>query len=192
MAIVTSTEVKTLLQISGSTYDTLIETLIPIIQDEIVQYCNNPFHSTNIYYSASTIAFVDSDPDTMTDSDSGFVDAGFTDNIDLHIEGSEDNDSIVHVDTVVAGTLTLASGEYLIAESAGETITLTRVIWPKALKMIACEMINQRMSKQRLSGVKSESLADHSITFGESGGGYSQNIYKQLNKFRKLSWKNEI
>ena len=39
MAITTLTEVKALNQISGSTYDTTITVLIPLISDFIVTYC---------------------------------------------------------------------------------------------------------------------------------------------------------
>ena len=43
MAVITQDEVKTLLQISVSTYDDLIDFLIPIIEDSIKAYCNQSF-----------------------------------------------------------------------------------------------------------------------------------------------------
>lgn len=43
MAIITLSEVKTFLQISGTTKDALITALIPEIQGDIVEECNNTF-----------------------------------------------------------------------------------------------------------------------------------------------------
>lgn len=42
-AIITLDEVKILNQISVSTYDTLIQTYIPIIQSHIINYCRTDF-----------------------------------------------------------------------------------------------------------------------------------------------------
>ena len=71
------------------------------------------------------IAFVDSNPDTITDTGSGFVSAGFQSGQQIMVEGSTSNDGTYTIDTVAAGTLTLASGDSLTAESAGDTVTIT-------------------------------------------------------------------
>ena len=80
-----------------------------------------------VTYTSDTIAFVDSDPDTITDSDSGFLTAGFAAGMTIIISGAgEDgnNDTFHNVATVAAGTITLASSAALTAESAGEDITI--------------------------------------------------------------------
>jgi len=41
-------EVKIILGISGSTYDTQIQTLLPIVTNHIVNYCNNDFHLSEV------------------------------------------------------------------------------------------------------------------------------------------------
>lgn len=76
------------------------------------------------HYTASTIAFADSNPDTITDSGSGFVTAGFEAGQTLIVEGSNDNDGIYLIDSVVAGTITLQSSDSLTAETAGASVTL--------------------------------------------------------------------
>lgn len=43
MAVITVSEVKTLLQISDSSKDALITALIPMVQDEVIEYCNYGF-----------------------------------------------------------------------------------------------------------------------------------------------------
>jgi len=78
----------------------------------------------NVHYSADTIAFVDSDPDTITDSASGCVAAGFVAGQTIVVEGTTNNDGIYVIDTVAAGTITLTAAGELTAEVAGTTFTL--------------------------------------------------------------------
>ena len=190
MPLITTAQARTLLQISGSTYDTLIAAIIPPLQDFIVEYCNNPFHVSEKYIYASTISFADDDPDMINDSDSGFVDAGFTDGIDVHVENSEDNDGIYYVDTVTAGTLTLDSAEELIVEDAGYAITITRVKFPKGLRLPTAQLIGYLMQKEKMNGISSKSLADYNVTFdGSSGnkiGGFPAGLLADFASYRKI------
>lgn len=83
--------------------------------------------SNNASYTATTIAFVDSDPDTITDSANGFVTAGFKQGQEITIAGSTSNDGTYRIKSVVAGTITLIASEGLTAESAGDTVTISAV-----------------------------------------------------------------
>lgn len=76
--------------------------------------------------TAITIAFVDSDPDTITDSGNGFVTAGFKAGDIITVSGSTSNDGNYTIDTggVAAGTLTLIGGDTLTAEGAGDSVTI--------------------------------------------------------------------
>lgn len=76
------------------------------------------------YQIATTIAFVDSSPDTITDSGSGFLTSGFRVADRVIVSGSTSNDGTYLIDTVVAGTITLDSAVLLTAEAAGSSITL--------------------------------------------------------------------
>jgi len=71
-----------------------------------------------------TIAFTDDDPDTITDSDSGFVAAGFQINDKIRVEGSTSNDGEYTIAGVAAGTLTLVASDTLTAEIAGDTVSI--------------------------------------------------------------------
>ena len=79
-----------------------------------------------VFYSASTIAFVDGgvSTDTITDSASGFGDFGTTDKI--RIIGSASNDGDYTLTNAAAGTLTVATGSFT-AESAGESVTIYQI-----------------------------------------------------------------
>lgn len=73
--------------------------------------------------TATTIAFVDSNPDTITDSGSGF--GSFEAGQIIEVSGSTSNDGTYTIDSVVAGTITLVSGDALTVETAGASVTIT-------------------------------------------------------------------
>ena len=64
-------------------------------------------------YNASTIAFVNSNPDTLTDTANGFVTAGFKVGMKLLVENSDSNDTDKSANTDV--------GYYTIATVAAGT-----------------------------------------------------------------------
>jgi hypothetical protein len=73
-----------------------------------------------------TIAAADSDPDTFTDSASGFVTAGFEAGDWVKVSGFTEsaNNGHFRIATVAAGTLTLESTDTLTAEVAGDSVTI--------------------------------------------------------------------
>ncbi len=71
-----------------------------------------------------TISFADTGPDTILDSGDGFVTAGIAAGFLYTVSGSGANDGNYTVDSVLAGTLTLASAATLTAEGAGATVTI--------------------------------------------------------------------
>jgi hypothetical protein len=75
--------------------------------------------------TADTIAFVNSNPDTITDSANGFVAAGFAGGMKLTVSGSGSNDGEYTIATVTAGTITLSGTDVLTGEAEGATVTLT-------------------------------------------------------------------
>lgn len=76
------------------------------------------------HITATTIAIVDSNPDTITDSASGFVTAGFEAGQTIIVSGSASSDGQYLIETVAAGTLTVRSTDALTAETAGSSITI--------------------------------------------------------------------
>jgi hypothetical protein len=83
-----------------------------------------------IFYSASTIAFVDGggSSDTITDSADGFGDFASGDKI--RVIGSSSNDGDYTLTAQADGTLTVATASFT-AETAGESITIYQI--PKAV-----------------------------------------------------------
>jgi len=73
-----------------------------------------------------TVAFVDSDSDTITRSDGGsFIADGFAVDDTIMVGGSTSNDGSYTLAGVAAGTLTLISADSLTAEGAGASVTIT-------------------------------------------------------------------
>lgn len=81
-----------------------------------------------VTYTAETIAFNDANPDTITDSASGFGD--FQSGQNVHVSGSDSNDGVYVVATAIAGTLTLQSADELTAEAVGESVSITAMSYP--------------------------------------------------------------
>jgi hypothetical protein len=74
----------------------------------------------------TTIAFVDSNPDTITRSDGGdFTLDGYLPDDIIMVGGSASNDGVYKLAAVAAGTLTLAGTDSLAPELAGESVTIT-------------------------------------------------------------------
>jgi len=187
--IATRTEIKTLLQISDSTKDTLIDALIPIVQDEIVEYCNSHFAKTILnmdnenFEGGDTISFIASTK-TITDSDSGFP---FSSGQDVYIYGSKYNDGHYSVLTASAGSLTVS--ESLIDEVEGAAVTIKLVTWPRALKMIVADMVQYKINGKD-AGVTSESISGAmSMGFGNEIGSYPESLLSGLNKYRVVKFR---
>lgn len=91
-------------------------------------YSTFEFPNYNQQIRGTTLALVDSNPDTITDSGSGFVNKGFDTDHEVWIAGSatgsNNTNSPYEVDTVAAGTLTLAAAETLTADSANSDLVV--------------------------------------------------------------------
>ena len=99
--------------------------------DVIGQYIGDPaaiehafITDTNGSITASTIAFNDAGPDTITDSGDGFVAAGFVAGQVITVTGDSDNNGTYIIATVAVGTITLIATDALSDEVAGDSVTI--------------------------------------------------------------------
>jgi hypothetical protein len=188
MGIITTAQVKSFMGISGTDYDTAIAFHIPYVQKDYIALCNPGYTKDEyIYIDGATFAFNNADPDTITDSDSGFVDAGFESGHDVVVEGSESNDGEYTLDTVAAGTLTLDSADELTTEAAGESVTITRLKWEKANLYYVAQMVWYRIAHAKDNAVTSESLSRYSVTYRDVIGGYPVSIINGLKRNVRMS-----
>lgn len=127
MALTSKEQILEYLQVSTlkPASESLVNWLISAVDARIkIKTRREHFEPGGVDIKAATIAFVDSDPDTITDSGNGFVTAGLASGDVISVRGSASNDGIYTIDTVAAGTITLVSTDALTAESVGNTITI--------------------------------------------------------------------
>ncbi len=88
------------------------------------------YFQTGAIITADTIAFVDSNPDTITDSGNGFLTAGFKAGGRINVSGAANagNNGSKIIETAAAGTLTLISTDTLTAEGVGASVTIVQPI----------------------------------------------------------------
>lgn len=195
--IITLEEVKTLLQITNTDSDSLIIQLIPLVLTDVLEITNNYFLDTNIRYNSNTISFsstvVSSTPIyTIQDSNSMFITEYLEKATDINITGSKYNDGNYSVDSVTSNSITLNSNynTSLTTESSGNDVYITRVNYPKSIKLILANMIKYRMQKNLGDGIKSKKIDDYSVTYDSiNKGGYPKSIISSLeSKYSKINW----
>ena len=174
-------------------YDSTIDLLIPLVQEDLCDYLNNYFPDKNTRYSASSITLNNLTPPTITDTESQFVIEGFESDMDITVEGTHRNKGIYHIDTAAAGTLTLSGDDELLDESStdeygGNTIRITRIKWPAGIKQLVSQIIWFNIDKATSGDIKSKRLGPSSITYHSlESGGYPSHIMRGLNKYRYIN-----
>lgn len=113
-------------KITDTTYDTItFETITGLTGTPTFEVRKIKFPTAQVV--GTTIAFVDSDPDTITDTDNGFILAGFRKGMKISVAGTVSNDGNYTIADVAAGTLTLIPSDTLITEAAGSSFTITEL-----------------------------------------------------------------
>ncbi len=181
--IIKLNEAKQLLQISQTdkTKDDVIEALIKPVQDFIINYCNNFFEKNDVWISGN-YEFVANDK-TVLCPDETFEDVVFARGMDILVEGSLNNDNIYEIKAIESGKITLKLNDDEPIYNEEGYFTITRVIFPKALKRTAAKLISFDMNKKISEGLTSESIGDYSAGFGSD---YPESLLRELNTFRKI------
>ena len=196
MALMTTAEVKAILGITDSTYDTQIATFIPYVEDDLIDYLNNSFPDGYVFReSGSDFTFVRGDSDTtdyISDTQAEFVEKGFLSGMDIVVEGGGANVGLYNVSSASTGKLSLTEFGILIDQQQNDTkddhaignVRISRVKWPNALKLPASKMVWSLIDDARPDDVKSEKLDDYSITY-IGGNAYPSKIIDMLDKWRR-------
>ena len=196
MALMTTAEVKSILGITDSTYDTQIAFFIPYVEKDLIEYLNNGFQDKYVSReSASEFAFA---PDTstgdyITDGDSDFVNRGFLAGMDITIEGGFSNVGKYNIASVTSNKIVLSEKGILIAQDQGDTkddnqigsILISRIKWVDALKLPAAKMVWSLIDDGKVNDAISEKLDDYSITYAGSNA-YPTKIINMLDKWQKV------
>lgn len=155
-----------------TTRDALITALIPMVQDNIIRYTRNDFLNKNVQIDGQ-FAFVKGDPDTITHSDSEFVENDFIAG-DYRVRFSKNNNGIITVASVTADTLTLSTSNTIVNESADNEIIITQIKWPVGIELPVAHLIGASLTPKG-TNVKSESLpGGYSVTYLSNSELYDQ------------------
>jgi hypothetical protein len=194
--IATKQEIKTLLNLTSMAQEEQLDQLIPVIEDDIRQYCNNGFQDRHVFISSGLISFTS--PDTITidiaTNGVGFVASQFKDGQTVQVQGSFNNNGFFDVETVTSTVMTLyaqAKRPYfqtLVTEGYTvypRNIFIEKVVYPPALKNIMAQMINYKLASHDY-GVQSETVSRYSVTYNtEYANGYPKTIMSSLNRWRR-------
>jgi len=201
MALMTTAEVKSILGITATTYDSQIAFFLPIVEDDLIEYLNRTFSDGYVYReSASALKFVRGDSDTadyIGDTEAEFVEKGFLSGMDIIVQGGGANVGLHSISSASTGRLLLSETGILIGQDQNDTrddnyigsILISRVKWPNALKLPAAKMIWSLIDKGKVSNVQSEKIDDYSVTFAAltvvGNNAYPKTIIDMLTKWRR-------
>lgn len=182
MPIISLQNAKLILEIEGSDKDYKIKRLITDIQKFITSKCRNYFEVGALYnpnrpapisavydpYAVtlfdSSLSFVKSGP-KIVDSNSNFLNAGFSAGMDVRVQYSIKNNGIFEISTVTANELTLQSDSVIFDESISNYIRLAWVQFPEDLELVAIELLKIGYNKDLSEEVKSERVGNTNFTY---------------------------
>ena len=154
--------------------DSVLEARLQAIESTIRQYTNNNFQKRNIRFCCPVV----SQKLYLT---SKLIREGDT----VQITDSIFNDGVYHITETDFDYTTL--NEQLIDEPA---VTITKVEYPKDVKMGAVNMLKWELENRDKVGIQSETISRHSVTYYNMDGdnsvmGYPKSIMGFLRAYKK-------
>jgi hypothetical protein len=191
MAILSTTEVKTYIQETSTTYDTLIGAFLPICLQDFFEYTNNYFDNNAVRIETSNVTASSSDR-TLIITGTNFSTYSFQSGDEFRIRNSKRNDGFYTAATVSSATITVSSSSDYVAtftlrnEAEQEAFwTINKIDVPMSVKPLIASMVKFKI--EHPSGTpQSESLGDYSVTYG--GGEYPESITKAMNKYNMVKF----
>jgi len=179
--ITTSAVIKNLLNITDTSYDSRITALLPMVESDLINYCNNQFLSSVNFAGDITIKGT---LGVYTLECSGGISAsGLADDDVIYLSGSVRNDGYFTITNLTDTVITVAEKVYAEAEQG---LKLSLAVFPVELPMYISQMIWHKMDKIKDSGIQGETIKSYSYTRSDSTGdaGYPMDILHGLDRFR--------
>jgi len=189
MAIITLAQYKRLMgvDIADTSQDGRIMALIPQIEADIVEYCNNSFTNPDITFTGYFTPTVGAGPVyTLVCSDGGISDVSFANVDQFVLSGTIRNDGRL-TSTTFADTVITVS-DVLVAE-AEVSASITLIQYPAGLQIYAARMIAYQLSHMSDAGITSESIGKYSysrVSGGSSDAGYPNEILRGLDRWKNI------
>jgi hypothetical protein len=183
MAIITTAQVKTYLQIDSTTYDDIIDALIEPVLYDVFDYTQNYFHNNAVRLRSNQFTF--STLGTVVVAGTNFSTYSFQSGDIIHVVDSARNDGIYTATTVSSATITISTAETLLAETEEKRTTIAKMDVPRSLFPTISAMIKSRIDNPSGTPI-SQSLGDYSVVYG--GKDYPESIEKSLGKYRLVGF----
>jgi hypothetical protein len=180
--IITTAQAKALLQITGTTYDTLISALIPEVEAKYLQIRNIPFLqvSGSITSGDKTVSGISAYPyDSYNYYVVGYPDVQYINRMDYLFNSTNSIDNYVTDIDPVNNTLELD----IAPSTTAADVVFT--VYPQGSKMTAAKLIKYLMNKNSMSGLQSESVGSYSWSAGSEKNpfGIPDDIYKSIKRY---------
>jgi hypothetical protein len=163
--IATRTEIKAILNITGTIYDSIIDTLNPACESLFFQITNNYFITVTYYINKFSFE-VSGGVWQIKDPDSLFITNDIIAKKNYLITGSKYNVGVVYVNEVSADTAKVTNT--LTAETTDKYIEICLMNVPDAIKTIIAQMVWEEIQAKERTGISSESF--HGLSVSYAGG----------------------
>ena len=204
MSLISRDEVKALVSdLNSDTYNTAIDTQIPIIEAFITDYCNyyftrweDGYKDDLTYFDASNLTFANSGS-TITDEDSTVnfsTDHGLAVGDSIYIQGSRKNDGVYDIKTITDTVITVGDLYSLVNETTSNnySVHFFLIDWPKPLKLLAAQMIEYNILRKYNTdkNITAEKIGDYSVSFGGNDSNtytpYPKEIMDGLTQYKRV------
>jgi len=175
--IITLSQTKSLLNLTGTSKDTLITALIPEAEAKYLQIRNYPFHKFygDTTAASKTISNIALYPSSITGSIS-VSSSRYIDRMDYIYTSAIDN-YVTDVDTI--------SNTIAIDTAASTTGSIVFTVYPQGAKMTAAKLIQYLMQSNSMNGLQSESVGSYSWSKATTGNPYGvpDDIFKSIKRY---------
>lgn len=189
--MITLNDVKTLLQISDTTYDNFITFNIPLVIESICSHCRNHFIDVDYidndtYIRSDSVTFANSDNSiTITDFDNEFVVGDY-----LRIYGTTRNNGHCKIDSINGTKLVVSEidiTDETIDSDEDNSIVIFRADYPRAIKLPASKLFRYLIDKEN-PRVQSEKIDDYSVVYKDSKmvNGFPGELMQGFNHWKKV------
>lgn len=203
MASITTDEVKTILNISDTEYDTIITAMIPLVERDVCEYLNNWFIDRHTQFDTASFRFYSrtttagATHSRLTDSiNKKFLQYGFTDTMDVAIDGSWRNNGIYTLSSATDSELKFTTGSYNFTKEystdfyTGGAIRINRIRWPESLKLHIAHIIWYNIERRINFGITGRTIGTNNISYESiMNGQYPPSIMNGLKRWKNLKLK---
>jgi hypothetical protein len=185
--IITRAESKAFLKITDNDNDSFIDLNLPIIEQIICNYCNTDFIDMNFDYFVSTTITFNSDDNSINMTN--IENKKLVVNDSIRVYNSLRNNQTFTIDSISTDKIIVNNIDTIIEENESESTYITRLNYPKPLKLTASKMLNfllADLDEDKTPGAKSEKIDDYSVTYEDNYEGFPLSIMKALNSYRYL------